>query len=288
MGFNGSGQRLDSTRSCALQQTHNLFGDDPVRSRLQISKESVSQYSNPTSGLEALRQPGDESFISDDTGFKVPKSIIKDGKHPKEAATGGLSTKYLGLIIKKKQQQMSVLQTPQFGSMNESDSQSSSMRYPSKHRMYVRGPYKTKRNSKLDSKRLDYELSQNSNECNKSSKTLVNQVRTDLANKILEQIESSKDSQSAVDDGPKSCNCSNTGCLKLYCECFKNNRHCNGHCRCMGCSNCPKHEARRLEAMQAILIRNPLAFRKKVVEQNQTRQINEIESITAGGKTTSN
>jgi hypothetical protein len=67
-----------------------------IRSKLQISKESVSQYSNPTSGIEAPKQPGDESFISIDSGFKVPKSIIKDGKHPKEAlaATGALSSQY--------------------------------------------------------------------------------------------------------------------------------------------------------------------------------------------------
>ena len=65
---------------------------------------------------------------------------------------------------------------------------------------------------------------------------------------------------------PKHCNCSNSGCLKLYCECFKNNRICGSACRCQCCKNTdrPEHQALKRHAMEAILVRNPLAFRSKV------------------------
>jgi len=51
-------------------------------------------------------------------------------------------------------------------------------------------------------------------------------------------------------EAPKPCNCSNSGCLKLYCECFKNNRYCGGGCRCSCCSNLKEHEAKRLQAKE--------------------------------------
>jgi len=33
------------------------------------------------------------------------------------------------------------------------------------------------------------------------------------------------------------CNCSKSGCLKKYCECFKAGRRCGGNCKCEGCKN---------------------------------------------------
>ena len=44
----------------------------------------------------------------------------------------------------------------------------------------------------------------------------------------------------------KSCNCKKSKCLKLYCECFANNRFCGGHCACNGCSNHAEHDDERL------------------------------------------
>lgn len=48
------------------------------------------------------------------------------------------------------------------------------------------------------------------------------------------------------------CNCSKSGCLKKYCECFKAGRRCGSDCKCMNCKNeaalrtisCGKYEKR--------------------------------------------
>lgn len=34
-----------------------------------------------------------------------------------------------------------------------------------------------------------------------------------------------------------SCNCKNSQCLKLYCDCFRNSRSCHESCNCFDCSN---------------------------------------------------
>ena len=61
----------------------------------------------------------------------------------------------------------------------------------------------------------------------------------------------------------KSCNCRNSKCLKLYCECFASGRYCSG-CNCANCMNNTMHEAARSRAIEAILERNPNAFRPKI------------------------
>ena len=61
----------------------------------------------------------------------------------------------------------------------------------------------------------------------------------------------------------KHCNCKNSRCLKLYCECFASGRYCD-HCNCQNCCNNRDHEAVRQQAVEAILERNPNAFRPKI------------------------
>lgn len=63
------------------------------------------------------------------------------------------------------------------------------------------------------------------------------------------------------------CNCRNSKCLKLYCECFASGDYCH-NCNCSGCFNIAKFEvpltqAHRIEAIHNILERNPIAFRRK-------------------------
>lgn len=63
----------------------------------------------------------------------------------------------------------------------------------------------------------------------------------------------------------KKCNCKNSRCLKLYCECFAAGRYCDG-CNCVDCHNNEEHASARDEAVANVLERNPNAFRPKVVE----------------------
>ena len=67
----------------------------------------------------------------------------------------------------------------------------------------------------------------------------------------------------------KKCNCKNSRCLKLYCECFASGRYCDG-CNCNNCHNNRDHESLRQTAVVAILDRNPNAFRPKVaIEEDE-------------------
>ena len=57
------------------------------------------------------------------------------------------------------------------------------------------------------------------------------------------------------------CGCSRTKCLKLYCECFSNNRYCK-NCNCKKCKNKPEYEELINKTKLAIVERNPIAFRE--------------------------
>ncbi|CAH8313816.1 unnamed protein product [Eruca vesicaria subsp. sativa] len=68
------------------------------------------------------------------------------------------------------------------------------------------------------------------------------------------------------DDTPnkqKHCNCKNSRCLKLYCECFASGSYCNG-CNCTNCQNNLENETARQEAIAGTLERNPNAFKPKI------------------------
>lgn len=62
----------------------------------------------------------------------------------------------------------------------------------------------------------------------------------------------------------KPCNCKNSRCLKLYCECFATGQYCDATCNCKGCANNLDNEKERKEAIEARLERNPRAFRPKI------------------------
>lgn len=82
-------------------------------------------------------------------------------------------------------------------------------------------------------------------------------------------LESSVSIDDSADGGSqslqiKTCNCKSSKCLKLYCECFANNKFCGPTCSCNGCFNDKDHDKERLKAKEHILMRNPLAFRPKI------------------------
>lgn len=62
----------------------------------------------------------------------------------------------------------------------------------------------------------------------------------------------------------KQCNCKNSRCLKLYCECFASGVYCNPNCNCSNCCNNEINDDVRKEAIESILERNPDAFRPKI------------------------
>jgi hypothetical protein len=82
-----------------------------------------------------------------------------------------------------------------------------------------------------------------------------------------------KDSTSQIKNSSslrRSCNCKNSKCLKLYCECFSTGEYCK-NCNCIGCHNNIEYESVRKEAIAMILERNQFAFRPKI--QAPTRPI---------------
>lgn len=61
----------------------------------------------------------------------------------------------------------------------------------------------------------------------------------------------------------KKCNCKNSRCLKLYCECFAQRGYCDD-CNCIGCANTPANSEEVRKAVTATLERNPKAFKSKI------------------------
>jgi len=70
----------------------------------------------------------------------------------------------------------------------------------------------------------------------------------------------------ADEGGPaprKACNCKNSKCLKLYCDCFASSQYCVD-CNCKDCSNNAAHESERQEAVKQTLEKNAQAFQAKI------------------------
>eukprot|EP01016_Furgasonia_blochmanni_P043212 TRINITY_DN582_c0_g1_i10.p1 TRINITY_DN582_c0_g1~~TRINITY_DN582_c0_g1_i10.p1 ORF type:complete len:335 (+),score=23.96 TRINITY_DN582_c0_g1_i10:64-1068(+) len=77
----------------------------------------------------------------------------------------------------------------------------------------------------------------------------------------------------------KTCNCKQSRCIKLYCECYSNGVYCNESCNCIDCLNNNNFEACRKAAIQTTLERNPTAFQPKISTPN-TNDIKIYESTS--------
>ncbi|TVT99557.1 hypothetical protein EJB05_42432 [Eragrostis curvula] len=69
----------------------------------------------------------------------------------------------------------------------------------------------------------------------------------------------------------KHCNCKNSQCLKLYCECFAAGVYCDG-CNCKNCGNTAENEKIRQAAINNTKQRNPNAFQPKI--ENVSNNVN--------------
>ena len=61
------------------------------------------------------------------------------------------------------------------------------------------------------------------------------------------------------------CNCKRSKCLKLYCDCLRINKYCEG-CNCSECNNTTNFAAVRNAAVASIIERNPDAFKARISE----------------------
>ncbi|KAG0532728.1 hypothetical protein BDA96_04G131900 [Sorghum bicolor] len=75
----------------------------------------------------------------------------------------------------------------------------------------------------------------------------------------------------------KHCNCRNSKCLKMYCECFQELQYCDG-CNCSNCGNIVGNENARNEAIEAIRQRNPSAFQPKIENGPNTLNVRKDNS----------
>ena len=96
-----------------------------------------------------------------------------------------------------------------------------------------------------------------------------NLIAENRATKLASMVQAAaeEDPSEGGDKGDKmclKCNCKNSKCLKLYCECFRAGHYCSG-CNCINCRNLPEYEDERQKAIQHISSRNPFAFKPKYV-----------------------
>lgn len=59
-----------------------------------------------------------------------------------------------------------------------------------------------------------------------------------------------------------SCKCPKSRCLLMYCDCFSRGIICNEKCKCYQCRNNPHFEDKRQKARQTVLDRDPNAFNR--------------------------
>ncbi|OHT16317.1 hypothetical protein TRFO_41889 [Tritrichomonas foetus] len=77
------------------------------------------------------------------------------------------------------------------------------------------------------------------------------------------------------------CNC-DSDCLHLNCPCFRRGRYCDSTCKCPNCKNNETHAAERLEAIEQILTKDPMAFTaEETLNQEECASICNFAMLTS-------
>lgn len=62
------------------------------------------------------------------------------------------------------------------------------------------------------------------------------------------------------------CTCKKSKCLKLYCQCFAEQKFCSG-CKCCNCCNTAANMNQVLKARRIVVNKTPNAFLSKIIEE---------------------
>ncbi|KAK8886817.1 hypothetical protein M9Y10_037850 [Tritrichomonas musculus] len=77
------------------------------------------------------------------------------------------------------------------------------------------------------------------------------------------------------------CSCE-SNCLTLDCPCFRRGRYCDHTCNCKKCKNNEEHAEERLEAIEQILSRDPMAFTaEETLNQEECQSICNFAMLTS-------
>ena len=74
-------------------------------------------------------------------------------------------------------------------------------------------------------------------------------ISTKKLNKLIAKPTKANNAQKNNEKRSKkktTCNCKNSSCIKLYCECFRENGFCGSHCKCKDCKNVDNNKDRNL------------------------------------------
>jgi len=69
------------------------------------------------------------------------------------------------------------------------------------------------------------------------------------------------------------CNCKNSKCLKLYCECLAHGEYCDDSCNCCDCSNNTQKEEVRAYALSLIMEKKPSILEGESLKKQNTSKI---------------